>query len=184
MSAAASAAADEIIEKLRTLTDRTQVLQADFDLKGVGSEDATSRIASSSLTAPRLAPYLDTALKRQEDAAESKAKRTSKKEKPIRFFDIDDDAKDKHAHMHVAMPRRCYECGGAILFNENFDSNTYAPAGTCTENRMVCFALSTTWLTSAMYPSDASLIGTTPEEQNTKRIVHVDQKIYLTGLPR
>ena len=192
--AAASIAADEIIAKLRSLEDRSQLLQ---------QEDATSRIASSSSTAPSSVPqcgqastswdenygnfptirsYLNAALKRQEDAATAKAKKTPKKDKPTHFFDIDEDAEERHAHMHVAMPRRCYECGGDTSFNENFDSNTYAPAGTCTENREFCsiFALSTIWLTSATYPSGIFSTDTMPEKQNTKRIAHVNQKISLT----
>ena len=124
--AAASAAADAIIEKLRTLEDRSQLLQQD---------DATSRIAGSSTTAPRLVSqseqastswdknygnfptiksYLDNALKRQEDAAAAKAIKTSF-EKTTRFFDIDEDTEDRHAHMHVLIQRQCYECGGDIM---------------------------------------------------------------------
>ena len=63
---------------------------------------------------------------------------TTSFEKTTRFFDIDEDTEERHAHMHVAMPRRCYECGGDIQPDENFDSDTYAPAGTCTEKRGFC----------------------------------------------
>ena len=61
-----------------------------------------------------------------------------------RYFDIDDDVEDKHALMHVTeqqrqrMSRRCYECNGIIPFYEDFDSDTYAPPGTCPENREFC----------------------------------------------
>ena len=134
------------------------MLQADFDPEGIGSDDATSRIARSSSTAqssvpqsgqastswdknydyfPTIRSYLDNALKRQEDAKAATTMTTSFG-KTTRFFDIDEDPEEKHARMHVLMRRQCYECGGGISPDETFDSDTYAPAGTCTENREFC----------------------------------------------